>query len=260
MTPRRYRLALRACPATYRDQRGAEILCTLEDGDRDRGHPTIREALALARRGIALRCSAEHAAGPLAALGFVIFLAALCPDGWWAHRPAPGLEADTAFGPHPPILRLLMAAAGLVAIFRAAPRSALLIAAAAPYGLLVAADLQMAYGRASFSVAADQLPGLFAVTCATLAGLLLARRAITHMRPERATMTIALAIAAPSLVAVLATIDAVGRPLGSGGPGYPLAPNLVGDFGPATIACAMAFVTASIVAVQAIPKHVRRTT
>jgi hypothetical protein len=54
--PRRYRIALRAYPARYRGGRGAELLSTLADGDDERGHPSTREALALAYRGLLQRC------------------------------------------------------------------------------------------------------------------------------------------------------------------------------------------------------------
>ncbi len=50
--PRRYRMALRAYPGRYRKDRGDELLSTLADGDDERGHPSSREALALAYRGL----------------------------------------------------------------------------------------------------------------------------------------------------------------------------------------------------------------
>ena len=49
---RRYRVALRAYPARYRETRGLELFSTLADGDVDRGGPSNREALALAYRGL----------------------------------------------------------------------------------------------------------------------------------------------------------------------------------------------------------------
>ena len=53
--PRRYRIALRAYPGRYRNDRGDELLSTLADGDDERGHPSSREALALAYRGLLQR-------------------------------------------------------------------------------------------------------------------------------------------------------------------------------------------------------------
>jgi hypothetical protein len=53
--PLRYRVALRAYPPSYRKGRGAELLSTLADGDDERGHPSTREALALAYRGLLQR-------------------------------------------------------------------------------------------------------------------------------------------------------------------------------------------------------------
>jgi hypothetical protein len=40
---RRYRVALIAYPAAYRERRGPEFAATLADGDEDRGRPSMRE-------------------------------------------------------------------------------------------------------------------------------------------------------------------------------------------------------------------------
>ncbi len=48
-TPRRYRLALLAYPASYRADRGPELVATLAEGDEERGRPSVHESAALVR-------------------------------------------------------------------------------------------------------------------------------------------------------------------------------------------------------------------
>jgi hypothetical protein len=85
-TPRRYRIALRTYPATYRHERGPELLATLADGDDDRGGPSTREALALALHGFALQLSAlTSPPGLLAAAAALVTLPLIGAFGWAEH-------------------------------------------------------------------------------------------------------------------------------------------------------------------------------
>lgn len=254
MTPCRYRVALWACPGTYRHERGSEILATLEDGDRDRGRPALREAAGLVLHGVSLRLAAPYATPLLAVLGVLALVAAVAPEGWWGHHPVPtSPPSEGGFGPNPPIVRMSLAATGLVAIGTARPRTAVVLAAITPYALLVSSDLQMAYGSQSFSVRAHEALPLAGISVVVLASLAATTR--TLRRSTGAAATIAAALAGASAAALLATIQASTRPWGSGGPGYPLGPNVVSDFGLPTLACAAVLICSSAVAVRALPRR-----
>ena len=81
--PRRYRVALRAYPAGYRRSRGPELMATLADGDDDRGGPSIREAGALAHRGLAMRArAATSPEGTLVAAAALVLVSLTGGFGW----------------------------------------------------------------------------------------------------------------------------------------------------------------------------------
>jgi hypothetical protein len=84
--PRRYRIALRAYPAGYRRRRGPELVATLADGDDDRGRPSMREAGALAGRGLAMRLGAAGSGENLLVLAAALVLATLLSGFTWAER------------------------------------------------------------------------------------------------------------------------------------------------------------------------------
>ena len=84
--PRRYRVALRAYPAAYRRSRGSELMATLADGDDDRGRPSMREAGALAYRGLAMRIRAATSPEGLLTAAAVLVLVSLIGGFSWADR------------------------------------------------------------------------------------------------------------------------------------------------------------------------------
>jgi hypothetical protein len=84
--PRRYRVALAAYPAGYRESRGAELAATLADGDDERGGPSMREAAALAGRGLAMRLGAAGSGQGLLVVAAVLILATLLSGFTWAER------------------------------------------------------------------------------------------------------------------------------------------------------------------------------
>ena len=84
--PRRYRVALLAYPAGYRVTRGPELAATLADGDDDRGRPSMREAGALAGRGLAMRLGAARSGEGLLVVAAVLILATLLSGFAWAER------------------------------------------------------------------------------------------------------------------------------------------------------------------------------
>lgn len=84
--PRRYRTALMAYPAGYRHSRGPELVATLADGDDDRGRPSMREAGALAGRGLAMRLGAAGSGEGLLVIAAVLVLATLMSGFTWAER------------------------------------------------------------------------------------------------------------------------------------------------------------------------------
>jgi hypothetical protein len=83
-TPRRYRLALLAYPRVYRAERAPELLATLAEGDTERGRPSMHEAAALVRRGVAMR--GRMLAGPdwLLVAAAVLPLIAMVGGFTWA--------------------------------------------------------------------------------------------------------------------------------------------------------------------------------
>lgn len=254
MTPRRYRLAMWACPAPYRRARGTEIFTTLEDSDRERDGPSAREAIALLRHGIGLRIAAPYAAPLLAVLGILAITAALAPDGWWGHHPVPTTPtSDGGFGPNPPVLRMVLAATGLVALGTARPRTAVAIALATPYAVLVSSDLEMAYGLQAFRVRAGEALPLAAISVMVATGA--AGTIRTMRRTALDTAMISTGLAGSSAAALLATVQASTEPWGSGGPGYPLGPNILGDFGLPTLACAAVLLASSAVVARTVPRR-----
>ncbi len=84
--PRRYRAALRAYPAAYRRERGPELLATLGDGDDDRGGPSVREAGALAYRGLEMRARAAASPEGMLVAAAVLVLVALTGGFGWSER------------------------------------------------------------------------------------------------------------------------------------------------------------------------------
>jgi hypothetical protein len=84
--PRRYRLALRAYPRGYRKSRGAELLATLADGDEDRGHASVREAAALAYRGMLERARIATSGEGLLVLAAGLVLFTMVFGLTWAER------------------------------------------------------------------------------------------------------------------------------------------------------------------------------
>ena len=84
--PRRYRLALSAYPARYRNSRGPELLATLADGDDERGGPSTREALALAYSGLLQRGRIAASADGLLVIAATLVLFAMFAGLTWAER------------------------------------------------------------------------------------------------------------------------------------------------------------------------------
>jgi hypothetical protein len=84
--PRRYRFALMAYPPAYRASRGSELAATLADGDDERGHPSMREAGALAGRGLAMRLGAAGSGESLLVIAAALVLATLLSGFTWAER------------------------------------------------------------------------------------------------------------------------------------------------------------------------------
>ena len=100
--PRRYRLALLAFPGRYRAVRGRELLATLADGDDERGRPSMREAAALAYRGVATRAQiALSGEGLLVAAAALILLSLVGGFSW--------IERYVTFDGHPGVLGGLFA-------------------------------------------------------------------------------------------------------------------------------------------------------
>jgi hypothetical protein len=83
---RRYRWALRAYPASYRKERGQELLSTLADGDEDRGAPCTREAAALAYRGVLERGRIATSADGLLVIAAALVVFAGFAGLTWAER------------------------------------------------------------------------------------------------------------------------------------------------------------------------------
>jgi cytochrome bd-type quinol oxidase subunit 2 len=96
--PRRYRMALMAYPAAYRESRGPELVATLADGDDDRGRPSMREAGALAGRGLAMRLGAAGSGENLLVMAAALVLATLLSGFTWAERVFLLRGEATAFG------------------------------------------------------------------------------------------------------------------------------------------------------------------
>jgi hypothetical protein len=84
--PWRYRVAVRAYPAAYRQARGQELLATLADGDDDRGGPSMREAIALAYRGLLQRARIAVSGEGLLTIAAVLVLVTLVSSLTWAER------------------------------------------------------------------------------------------------------------------------------------------------------------------------------
>ena len=84
--PRRYRLAVLAYPAGYRESRGRELLATLADGDDDRGRPSNREALALAYRGLLQRARIAVTGEGLLVIAAVLVLLTMTLGLTWVER------------------------------------------------------------------------------------------------------------------------------------------------------------------------------
>jgi hypothetical protein len=84
--PRRYRLAVLAYPSSYREARGRELLATLADGDDDRGGPSMREAAALAYRGLQQRAGVAVSGEGLLTIAAVIVLATAILGLTWVER------------------------------------------------------------------------------------------------------------------------------------------------------------------------------
>ena len=85
-TPRLYRLALMAYPADYRATRAPEFVATLADGDDERGHPSLREAAALAGRGISMRARRLERPDWLLTAAAMLPLVAVIGGFTWAER------------------------------------------------------------------------------------------------------------------------------------------------------------------------------
>jgi hypothetical protein len=100
--PRRYRMALRAYPARYRESRGPELAATLADGDDDRGRPSMREAGALAGRGLAMRLGAAGSGENLLVVAAALVLATLLSGFTWAERVFLVRSEPAAFGTDAP--------------------------------------------------------------------------------------------------------------------------------------------------------------
>ena len=84
--PRRYRLAVLAYPSSYREARGRELLATLADGDDDRGGPSMREAAALAYRGLQQRAGIAVSGEGLLTIAAVIVLVTAILGLTWVER------------------------------------------------------------------------------------------------------------------------------------------------------------------------------
>jgi hypothetical protein len=84
--PRRYHLALLAYPRAYRVERAPELLATLAEGDEERGHPSMREAAALLRRGVAMRAEMLSRPDWLLAAAAGLVLLTLLGGFTWAER------------------------------------------------------------------------------------------------------------------------------------------------------------------------------
>jgi hypothetical protein len=84
--PRRYRAALLAYPGRYRRARGRELLATLADGDDDRGGPSMREAAALAYRGVLKRAQIAGSGDGLLVIAAGIVVLALTGGVTWVER------------------------------------------------------------------------------------------------------------------------------------------------------------------------------
>jgi hypothetical protein len=144
--PRRYRLALRAYPAGYRAQRGAELSATLADGDDERGGPSTREALALAYQGLAARTRLVTSPDGLLVLAATALMAALV-GGWsWAERvflfrgepaafltEAPSLWSQVALG----AIALTAVAAGPLGAMDDRRRRTIAVVLAAPLAIAI---------------------------------------------------------------------------------------------------------------------------
>ena len=84
--PRRYRMALLAYPGSYRAARGPELLATLADGDDERGRPSLREAGALAYRGLAARMRIAASGEGLLVAAAALILFSLIGGFSWIER------------------------------------------------------------------------------------------------------------------------------------------------------------------------------
>jgi hypothetical protein len=118
-SPRRYRMALRACPAAYRRDRGLELLATLADGDDHRGRPSTREAIALAGYGLALRARAAASPEGLLAIAAALVIVPLVGAAGWAQHmfvADRGVSASFVVGAPGLLLQTALATVAFVAL------------------------------------------------------------------------------------------------------------------------------------------------
>jgi hypothetical protein len=235
-----------------RSEQGDELLGTLRDGDEERGRSSHREVLALVVHGLGRRCAPEYAGGSLLAVGVLAVFVALAPDDWWGHHAVatvpPWPRMETAFGPQPPLLRMLLAGGGLVAIGRHRLVLGVLAALIVPYGLFVSSGVPM-FGVGALALRRDELVPLLVVSAATALGLVAIVRGLRRVEVPTATLACAGMVAACSFATLLATVDASLGGFGNTVAGS-AAPTVLGGFGPASVGCAAAGVLAGAVAAR----------
>lgn len=237
---RRYVVAMQAYPEPFRRQARADMLATLHDGDRERGHASNREALSLLLNGTRERFAPQHAQSLLALLGLVLLFIAVAPDGLWIVQHStggPDGHPGGVAGPTHSEVRFLLAAAGIAAIAQRAPFVACLLAALTPYGFWVLSGISMGSGAGAFAAEGSDLAmiGLSVASALILTALSiqLAKRA-----PKLAVTTWCTgALWLAALSGTAAGLRALMLGNLSGGRGTLAAP-VIGDLGVAFIACA----------------------
>ncbi|WP_210495631.1 hypothetical protein [Patulibacter sp. SYSU D01012] len=254
MIPWRYRAALRAYPAAFRRAHGRLLVGTLLDGDDARGRASTREAVALLGHGLALRLRPAHAEPVLALLGLLLVVAAVLPDGWWAHAPnaamPTAMRTDAVFGPGDPA-RLLLALSGLGGVAAWRPGGAAVLALVLPYAARASAELGMGFGAAALlPVHVDELPALAAAAVGLAAGALVLGRLLRAARPAARSGTVAAAGLIAALVGLRAVVASVAASLDSSAAEIPVGPRLVGAYGVGAGLCAAAALLAALVLVH----------
>jgi hypothetical protein len=232
--PRRYRIALRAYPARYRKGRGDELLSTLADGDDERGHPSTREALALAYRGLLERGRIATSGDVLLVIAASLVLVLMLFNLSWGDSVvpvAPGITTGWNLGPGTWVEAALLASA--CTVLAAGPGRAVddqrrrriataavfflaLIAWAGPVGIFK-------YVLPSPAELADYLwvgvTGIIAnwhttvpFAAATAAATWLALTAIPRLRPAARRTALATLMAAIGVPAIALTLTQAGQP------------------------------------------------